>query len=628
RKRPGGRRSRELRISRKQVAQQADQLEDLVPIRLDIEFEKLKLRDTFTWNLQDRIVPLDLFSETLVEDFRLPPESSRQLAQQVHTEMQEQLQDYYPHCYIQNPPVDERHPYTAYQDDEMRILIKLDITIGTVKLVDQFEWDINNPMNSPEEFARQLARDMSLSGEFTSAIAHCIREQSQLFTRSLYITSHPFDGRPAEQMDPDLRDAFLPSPPPQLTRPQQMQKDYTPYLYELNEADIEKHELSMSREQRRQKRQLNRKGGLALPDLKDRQRTVRSLIVSSGIPGAAESVELSGIYKIRRAASGRGRRTGARPDGTEGSDESDSEGSVPDSPAPSQIMQQQGTARTRGMRGAATAAQAAMRANLGRSMTPDLAMLQQESRSSRRVAGFDAREESVIEHASLIVKLRIAPDKLRPFVQGRRSGRRSGEYPPQGHATTPLMASQTSTPQPSSTPALGSMPPPSTPGMAPRSLPPPRSSVVSTTPLAPTSTPGYEQHPQYRYDHAGRVEVSRSPLPDEPPPPHPAWLEDDLAKLRQRYPHDNFRGEMKFRIVRADTGDPVRLDPTNANANPAAVDAAEPGGANVKFQFLPRIRCTDCPDKLYTALPGSTVENFEVHLNNRHHKERVEWEWE
>ncbi len=68
-----------------------------------------------------------------------------------------------------------------------------------------------------------MARDLSLSGEFTTAIAHCIREQCQLFTRSLYSVGHPFDGRPVE--DPDLVSAFLPSPLPSVFRPQQQDKE-------------------------------------------------------------------------------------------------------------------------------------------------------------------------------------------------------------------------------------------------------------------------------------------------------------------------------------------------------------------------------------------------------------------
>lgn len=47
------------------------------------------------------------------------------------------------------------------------------------------------------------------------------------------------------------------------------------------------------------------------------------------------------------------------------------------------------------------------------------------------------------------------------------------------------------------------------------------------------------------------------------------------------------------------------------------------GGDKIKWTFQPRIRCNDCPGKVYTVGPGTTVENFEVHLRNRQHKDRV-----
>lgn len=45
---------------------------------------------------------------------------------------------------------------------------------------------------------------------------------------------------------------------------------------------------------------------------------------------------------------------------------------------------------------------------------------------------------------------------------------------------------------------------------------------------------------------------------------------------------------------------------------------------NVYQKFLPRIRCHDCPGKLYTPGPDGTVENFKLHLNNRGHRMRVD----
>lgn len=54
------------------------------------------------------------------------------------------------------------------------------------------------------------------------------------------------------------------------------------------------------------------------------------------------------------------------------------------------------------------------------------------------------------------------------------------------------------------------------------------------------------------------------------------------------------------------------------------VEPGQPLPANVKYQYLPRIRCNDCPGKLYTAGPELTVDNFEVHLKNRQHRTKVD----
>ncbi len=464
RKRAGGRVTKELRVSRKDVAIQAEQLDELVPIRLDVEWNKIRLRDTFTWNLHDGVVATNLFAQQLIEDFGLPLDQCGPLVQQVTTSLREQIQDFYPHVFIEEEALDPHLPYLAYKDDEMRIAIKLNITIGQHTLVDQFEWEINNPSNSPEDFARQMTRDLSLAGEFTTAIAHSIREQSQLFTRSLYVMGHPFDGRPIE--DQELKSGFLPSPMPSPFRPYQAAKEFTPYLYELNEVELEKTELSLSREERRQKRSVNRRGGPALPDLKDRRRTIRTLVVSSVLPGAAESLEDSRIFKRAAAASGKGRRPGyGHRDGIDDSDESDSDDSAPGSPAiPAHLLS--GTARTRGMRGAATAAQAAMRGNIARSATPEASNLHHhETRTfGRKLGGRDYREES-IDNAppTLIVKLSIPRDRFRQFMRDQRNRGKPAPPAPPDHVSH--RRSMSGTPG-RSTPAPGAMGPPTTPATA------------------------------------------------------------------------------------------------------------------------------------------------------------------
>jgi SWI/SNF-related matrix-associated actin-dependent regulator of chromatin subfamily B protein 1 len=418
---PHKKQTRRRYVPRADVKDQAELAEELVPIRLDIEHDKVKLRDTFTMNLHDYITDTELFATQLVEDFNVPQASFVYIRNQVIHKITEQLQEFYPHIYIDDPPLDETLPYFAYKNDEMRVLVKLNITIASHTLIDQFEWEINNPLNNPEEFALVMVKELSLSGEFATAIAHQIREQSQLFTKSLYITAHPFDGRPIE--DADVRDAFLPTPVNSVFRPVQSSKDYAPYLYMLNDSDLQREELSILRDQRRQKRSVGRRGGPALPDLKDRERTIRTMVVSSVLPGAAETLETARLFKLSRT-SGRGRRPGTRIDGGEyvtdedESDESDMEMEV--------IQPIVSSSRGRIIRGAATAAQAAMKANYtqGRPATPEVATLHhEESRGSVRRGRFEVTEESESEEEpeeKLMVTLKLPKEILRQLARGMR----------------------------------------------------------------------------------------------------------------------------------------------------------------------------------------------------------------
>lgn len=94
--------------------------------------------------------------------------------------------------------------------------------------------------------------------------------------------------------------------------------------------------------------------------------------------------------------------------------------------------------------------------------------------------------------------------------------------------------------------------------------------------------------------------------------PPPAWLVRSLEELDTQYSDDDFQSMMRYTAVNMDTGLPMSMPPQGL-----------PTPANVKFMYLPRIKCLDCPGKLYTPGPGMTTDNFEVHLKNRGHRERV-----
>ncbi|KAI9353600.1 hypothetical protein BDR26DRAFT_848865 [Obelidium mucronatum] len=75
----------------------------------------------------------------------------------------------------------------------LRVTLKIDITIGDITVMDNVEWDINCTRNSPEMFAECTCAELGLPMEFRVAIAHQLREQIQVYHRTLLQLEHPFD---------------------------------------------------------------------------------------------------------------------------------------------------------------------------------------------------------------------------------------------------------------------------------------------------------------------------------------------------------------------------------------------------------------------------------------------------
>jgi hypothetical protein len=141
----------------------------LVPIRLDIEQEGVRLRDTFTWNLYDDLISPDLFAKIICEDNHIGANLIPVVAKQI----KEQLDDYFQHAPEAMESLESWNRGSDSNDSviekdlpELRTIIKLDITIDQQSVIDQFEWDIACRRNSPELFAEQMVLELKLHPEF------------------------------------------------------------------------------------------------------------------------------------------------------------------------------------------------------------------------------------------------------------------------------------------------------------------------------------------------------------------------------------------------------------------------------------------------------------------------------
>ncbi|RXM97110.1 SWI/SNF-related matrix-associated actin-dependent regulator of chromatin subfamily B member 1 [Acipenser ruthenus] len=143
------------------IHENASQSEVLVPIRLDMEIDGQKLRDAFTWNMNEKLMTPEMFAEILCDDLDLNPLA---FVPAIASAIRQQIESY---------PTDS----ILEEQADQRVIIKLNIHVGNISLVDQFEWDMSEKENSPEKFALKLCSELGLGGEFVTTIAYSIRGQ-------------------------------------------------------------------------------------------------------------------------------------------------------------------------------------------------------------------------------------------------------------------------------------------------------------------------------------------------------------------------------------------------------------------------------------------------------------------
>ncbi|XP_031498950.1 chromatin structure-remodeling complex protein BSH isoform X3 [Nymphaea colorata] len=120
--------------------------ENLVPIRVDVEVEGQRFKDTFTWNPTDPDSEVVVFARRTVKDLKLPPAFITPIAQSIQSQLTE---------------------FRSYEGQEMstgeKVLpLKLDLRVNNTVIRDQFLWDINNFESDPEEFARIFCKELDI----------------------------------------------------------------------------------------------------------------------------------------------------------------------------------------------------------------------------------------------------------------------------------------------------------------------------------------------------------------------------------------------------------------------------------------------------------------------------------
>lgn len=213
------------------LARQAGRSEVLVPIKIDLEAQEYRIKDSFTWNMNERLISPHHFAKLLLEDLDIPVEP---YATQITNMINQQIDEATGVADIEMEPAaggiwapvrvsgtgalppsehgqydpeeeaikegrpwnwglerldDEQRQWRKRMasrleageglgdfEDDLRVIVDYEVQILRHMLRDRLEWDLCSPL-TPESFARKLCDDLGLSGEAQALIANSVREQ-------------------------------------------------------------------------------------------------------------------------------------------------------------------------------------------------------------------------------------------------------------------------------------------------------------------------------------------------------------------------------------------------------------------------------------------------------------------
>ena len=120
--------------------------------------EGRKYKDSILWNINEPYFTPEQFSKLVAEENNLS------------TNFENEITNLIKRALANSEGVD-------YVKEECIRTLEIDVRIDNICLRDKFEWDISEQENSPEDFADLLCNELGLNSEFSTQIAHQIREQ-------------------------------------------------------------------------------------------------------------------------------------------------------------------------------------------------------------------------------------------------------------------------------------------------------------------------------------------------------------------------------------------------------------------------------------------------------------------
>ncbi|GAA5959297.1 hypothetical protein JCM21900_003920 [Sporobolomyces salmonicolor] len=161
--------TKHIACTEEQLEEHAEQAAAFVPIQIDLDFKTFKIRDHFVWNVNEELITPEAFARTFCEDLDLPADQVAEVAKQIADQIEEQTG-------VAVFPLRSVEEEAELVEKDLRVIINLDVQIGTLHLTDRVEWDLSSSL-TPELFAATLVQDLSLSSSAGPLIAHALHEE-------------------------------------------------------------------------------------------------------------------------------------------------------------------------------------------------------------------------------------------------------------------------------------------------------------------------------------------------------------------------------------------------------------------------------------------------------------------